>query len=203
MIKKFWQFLIKPSERYATGFLVLTGVIIGILIWGGFNWGLELTNTEQFCISCHEMESTVYQDLKKTIHYSNRTGVRATCPDCHVPRPWIYKIVRKIQASNELYHHFMGTLDTPEKFEAHRRELAQHVWKVMKETDSRECRNCHSMKSMKAASQSRRARTQHQEARENHQTCIECHKGIAHKDVYKEMEKEKEQETEPDFNLQL
>ncbi len=203
MIKKFWQFLIKPSKRYATGFLVLIGVVIGILIWGGFNWGLELTNTEQFCISCHEMESTVYQDLKKTVHYSNRTGVRATCPDCHVPRPWIYKIVRKIQASNELYHHFMGTLDTPEKFEAHRRELAQHVWKVMKETDSRECRNCHSMKSMKAASQSQRARTRHQEARENHQTCIDCHKGIAHKDVHKEMEKEKEQETEPDFNLQL
>lgn len=202
MIRKIWQSLKQPSKRYATGFLLLIGVVVGVLGWGGFNWGLELTNTEEFCISCHEMESTVYQELKETIHYSNRTGVRATCPDCHVPKPWIYKVIRKIQASNELYHHFMGDYDTKEKFEAHRRELAQHVWKVMKETDSRECRNCHSMESMKAASQSQRAQTRHKQGRADNQTCIDCHKGIAHKDVYKEMQKEKEQESAPDFSLE-
>ncbi len=27
----------------------------------------------------------VYQEYKETIHYSNRSGVRAICPDCHVP----------------------------------------------------------------------------------------------------------------------
>ncbi|MDT8452867.1 MAG: NapC/NirT family cytochrome c [Gammaproteobacteria bacterium] len=193
----------KPSKRYATGSLVVMGIVIGVLGWGGFNWGLEMTNTEEFCISCHEMESTVYQELKETIHYTNPSGVRATCPDCHVPRPWIHKIIRKIQASSELYHHFMGTLDTPEKFEAHRRELAQHVWQVMKETDSRECRNCHSTDSMNLMAQSQRARTRHEQATENGETCIDCHKGIAHKDVYKEIQKEKEQEAEPDFGLDL
>lgn len=203
MIRKFWNSMKKPSKRYATGSLVVIGIVIGVLGWGGFNWGLEMTNTEEFCISCHEMESTVYQELKETIHYTNPSGVRATCPDCHVPRPWIHKIIRKIQASSELYHHFMGTLDTPEKFEAHRRELAQHVWQVMKETDSRECRNCHSADSMDAMAQSQRARTRHAQAAEKGETCIDCHKGIAHKDVYKEMQKEKEQEAEPDFGLDL
>ena len=108
--------------------LVIAGVVVGIVFWGGFNWALELTNTESFCISCHEMRDNVYQELKGTIHWANRSRVRATCPDCHVPHPWIYKIRRKIQASNEVLHKILGTIDTREKFEAHRLELAQHVW---------------------------------------------------------------------------
>ncbi len=49
------------------------------------NWAREVTNTEEFCISCHKMKDYVYQEYKDTIHYNNRTGVRATCPECHVP----------------------------------------------------------------------------------------------------------------------
>ena len=42
----------------------------------------------------------------------------------------------------------MGTIDTRQKFEATRFELAQNVWTAMKKTDSRECRNCHNFDSM-------------------------------------------------------
>lgn len=91
----------------------------------------------------HEMRDNVYEEYVQTVHYNNRTGVRATCPDCHVPKEWIYKVKRKIQATNELYHKALGSIDTREKFEAKRLELARHVWDAMKETDSRECRNCH------------------------------------------------------------
>ena len=80
----------------------------GILFWGGFNTALEWTNTEQFCISCHEMKDNVYAEYRNTIHYQNRTGVRATCPDCHVPKEWGHKMIRKIQASNELWHKVLG-----------------------------------------------------------------------------------------------
>ncbi len=45
---------------------------------------MEATNTTEFCIGCHEMENNVYQEYKPTIHFNNRTGVRAGCPDCHV-----------------------------------------------------------------------------------------------------------------------
>ncbi|HEC01357.1 MAG TPA: cytochrome C552 [Sphingomonadales bacterium] len=157
--------------------------IIGIIFWGGFNTAMEATNTLEFCISCHEMEENVYQEYKPTIHYANRTGVRAACPDCHVPDPWIHKIVRKIQASNELYHKAMGTVDTPEKFNANRLEMAKRVWKVMKKTDSRECRNCHNFESMDPEFQKPRARKQHLNAFSTGQTCIDCHKGIAHHNV--------------------
>ncbi|WP_350332932.1 NapC/NirT family cytochrome c [Coralliovum pocilloporae] len=152
----------------------------GIVFWGGFNTAMEATNTLPFCISCHEMENTVYQEYKTTIHYQNRTGVRATCSDCHVPDPWVHKMVRKVQASRELYGKVVGTIDTPEKFEAKRLELAKRVWKTMKATDSRECRNCHTLESMAPEYQRPRARKQHLNAIKTGQTCIDCHKGIAH-----------------------
>jgi len=158
--------------------------ILGIIFWGGFNWAMEKTNTLEFCISCHEMRDNVYKEYRPTIHYSNRTGVRATCPDCHVPKEWIYKVIRKIQATNELYHHFVvKDVDTPEKFDAKRLTLAKHVWNAMKKTDSRECRNCHNFESMNPAFQRPRARKQHLNAFQTGQTCIDCHKGIAHKSV--------------------
>ncbi len=169
----------KPASS-ALGVILLIGFIAGIIFWGGFNTAMEATNTETFCISCHEMEENVYQEYKLTVHYSNRSGVRATCPDCHVPKPWVYKMIRKIQASNELYHKALGSIDTPEKFEAKRLELAQHVWKAMKDTDSRECRNCHDFQSMDYTRQQRRAVAQHIEGFDNGETCIDCHKGIAH-----------------------
>ncbi|MBK1716760.1 NapC/NirT family cytochrome c [Thiocystis violacea] len=170
----------KPRARRVTWLILSAGILIGILFWGGFNTAMEATNTEQFCISCHEMKVNVYQEYTDTIHYTNRTGVRATCPDCHVPKDWVHKIVRKIQASNELYHHFKGDVDTPEKFEAQRIRLAQNVWRTMKATDSRECRNCHDFESMNYNKQESRSSQSHQDAEDAGLTCIDCHKGIAH-----------------------
>jgi cytochrome c-type protein NapC len=178
--KNLWQFLRSPSGSYSLGALMVTGFIVGILFWGGFNWAMELTNTETFCISCHEMEVNVYQEYRDTVHYNNRTGVRAVCSDCHVPKEWHYKIMRKIIATNELLHHFLGTIDTPEKFEEKRLELAQHVWKTMKSTNSRECRNCHDYDSMDYVDQQRRAVNAHIKGFDEDETCIDCHKGIAH-----------------------
>jgi cytochrome c-type protein NapC len=175
-----WRTLWRPSVRYSLSVLLIVGFVAGIIFWGGFNTAMEMTNNETFCISCHEMENNVYQEYKNTIHYANRTGVRATCPDCHVPREWHHKVVRKIQATNELFHKVMGSIDTRDKFEAKRLELARHVWAAMKKTDSRECRNCHNFDSMDFTAQGRRAVAQHSEGLEEGKTCIDCHKGIAH-----------------------
>ena len=181
----------KPRTARKAITLLLVGVFIGIIFWGGFNTAMEATNTEVFCISCHEMEANVYKELQDTVHYQNRTGVRATCPDCHVPKDWVHKFVRKVQATNELYHHFRGTVDTRQKFEAKRFELAQHVWTAMKNTDSRECRNCHNFDSMDYDKQDPRSSTRHEDAAEAGFTCIDCHKGIAHK-LPKEYDPEKD-----------
>jgi len=176
LIGRLWAMLLRVGPWAAAGLFAA-----GIVFWGGFNWTLELTNTEAFCISCHEMQENVYKEYRETVHYQNRTGVRATCPDCHVPKEWIYKIARKVQATNELWHHFRGTIDTPEKFRAKRAVLAQHEWDRMKANDSRECRNCHAYTYMDYSKQARRANDQHPKGFDEGKTCIDCHKGVAHR----------------------
>jgi cytochrome c-type protein NapC len=125
-LARLWQTLRRPSAKYSMLGLLLVGGVGGIIFWGGFNTAMEATNTMEFCISCHEMRDNVYKEYQQTIHYQNRTGVRAVCSDCHVPKEWVYKVKRKIQASNELWHKMLGSVDTPEKFDAKRLELAKH-----------------------------------------------------------------------------
>jgi len=180
-IKKGWQTLNRPSTYFSLGFLTIGGFIGGIFFWGAFNTALEVTNTELFCISCHEMRDNVYQELKTTIHYTNRSGVRATCPDCHVPHEWTDKIARKMAASKEVWGKVFRTINTREKFLAKRRVLAEHEWVRLKANDSLECRNCHNFEFMDFTRQSKRAVQRHSTAlASGERTCIDCHKGIAH-----------------------
>jgi cytochrome c-type protein NapC len=179
---RWWRVLRSPSRHYSLGFLVIGGFVGGILFWGGFNTALEATNTETFCVSCHEMRDNVFAELKSTIHYSNRSGVRATCPDCHVPHEWTHKIARKMQASKEVWGKIFGTINTREKFLDSRLTLAKHEWARLKANDSLECRNCHAYRYMDWTRQSQRAVFVHSTALAGaSRTCIDCHKGIAHR----------------------
>jgi cytochrome c-type protein NapC len=176
-----WHILRTPSVHYSLGFLTLGGFIAGVLFWGGFNTALEAANTEEFCVSCHEMRDNVFEELKSTIHYTNRSGVRATCPDCHVPHDWTHKIGRKMQASKEVWGKIFGTIRTREKFLNLRLTLAQHEWDRLKANDSLECRNCHEFQSMDFTRQSARAAQAHERwLGTGERTCIDCHKGVAH-----------------------
>jgi nitrate/TMAO reductase-like tetraheme cytochrome c subunit len=179
-IVRLWTVLWRPSGRFTLATLIIFGGVWGILSWGGFNWAMEQANTMPFCISCHEMRDTPYKEYTESIHYKNPFGVRATCPDCHVPHEWFAKMRRKIQASNEVLHKILGTVDTPEKFEQHRQQLAESVWASMKETDSAECRNCHSESAMDVQRMTEAAQKGMMPGIQAGLTCIDCHKGIAH-----------------------
>ena len=178
-LRRFIAFLRRPPAWSLWSVLVI-GAIGGVLFWGGFHTAMEATNTLEFCTGCHEMRDTVYEEYKLTAHYTNRTGVRAVCSDCHVPRDWGHKVVRKIKATGEVYGKLMGHIDTKEKFEAKRMELATNEWNQMKASGSRECRNCHTFTSMDSDKQKPRARTNHKKALTEGKTCIDCHKGVAH-----------------------
>ncbi len=164
------------------------GIISGIIVWGALNTGMEFTNRTDFCISCHEM-TIPYEDLKKTIHYSNRTGTSVACADCHVassknPIDYGRKLTLKVLAARDVIGHLSGIIDTPEKFEANRLDMAKRVWKKMKDADSKECRNCHNFDTMDKTKQKDRSVVKHEGAIEDGKTCIDCHKGIAHKAVH-------------------
>ena len=178
---KYWVTVSTPSKFFSLGFLTLGGFVAGILFWGGFHTALEVTNTETFCTGCHEMRNNVFVELQPTIHYTNRSGVRATCPDCHVPHNWTDKIARKMQATKEVWGTIFGTIDTREKFLDKRLQLAQNEWTRLKANNSLECRNCHNLDSMDFTRQSKRAVQMHStELASGAKTCIDCHKGIAH-----------------------
>jgi len=184
MIRAFWESLRRRCATCATTTLVAGGVVLGLATAGvllaGGAYGLAWTNTEGFCISCHEMRDNVYAEYQDTIHDKNRTGVRAVCADCHVPRAPGPMLKRKFEATFELWGKLTGVIDTKEKFKAHRYEMAKRVWTHMKKTDSLECRNCHHENKMNSEAQSEKARSRHEKGRKEGLTCIDCHFGIAH-----------------------
>ncbi|MGH9930148.1 MAG: NapC/NirT family cytochrome c [Pyrinomonadaceae bacterium] len=182
LLKRYWSILNSRSTYFSLGFLTVGGFVAGIVFWGTFNTGMEFTNTEVFCTGCHEMRENVYAELKRTIHFTNRSGVRAKCSNCHVPHDWTDKMARKMQASKEVWGKIFGTINTREKFLDKRLELAQHEWARMKANNSLECRNCHEFEYMDFTRQSKRAADKHSTVLESgEKTCIDCHKGIAHK----------------------
>lgn len=161
--------------------------VIGLILLGGILFAagkvaVDHTNTLEFCISCHEMKDNNFAEYRDTIHARNRSGVKAICSDCHVPHDIVSTLVRKVKASNDVFQHFAGRIDTREKFEEHRLELAMRVWKRMKESDSQECRNCHDFEAMDPERQGKTAQKQHRRLAAGERTCIDCHFGIAHKE---------------------
>lgn len=165
----------------AGGFMLVLAGAIGVAVFvGGFNAFAAYTNKTEFCVSCHSMEKGPYAEYKKTIHFSNRTGARAGCADCHVPKDFFPKLVAKVWAAKDIYHEFAGTIGTPEKFEARRLHLARSVWSQMEKSNSAGCRSCHDFDAMKLDDQGRRAKLKHPQAKMEGKHCISCHKGVAH-----------------------
>jgi nitrate/TMAO reductase-like tetraheme cytochrome c subunit len=153
--------------------------IFGMVSLAGVNSFFALTNQMEFCTSCHSMKVNL-EEYKETAHYKSASGVQATCADCHVPKQFFPKVLAKVLAAKDVYHEIMGTVDTPEKYEAHRWKMANAVWDKMRATNSRECRNCHDFANMDLSAQGRSARRKHPRAQLKGQTCIDCHQGVAH-----------------------
>lgn len=173
--------MFRPAARIGLGVLVTGGFIAGVIAWQGLEVGLAATNSEEFCISCHTMEDNVYPELQQTVHWRNRTGVRASCSDCHVPHDFTNKMARKMQASREVWAQVIGQIGTREKFLDHRVVLAQREWARFKANGSKECKTCHEYKSMDFEKMKITSQIPMLQAAANNQSCLDCHQGIAHK----------------------
>ncbi len=170
----------RPAAKIGLGILVSGGFIAGLAFWILFYQGLEMTSEEEFCLSCHSMKDNIFPELQKTVHWKNSSGVHATCSDCHVPHNFTEKMVRKMQASREVWGEIAGTIDTREKFQKRRIILAQREWKRFKANNSRECRNCHDYDNMDFNKMRVTSQVMMRRAAERDASCMDCHKGIAH-----------------------
>jgi trimethylamine-N-oxide reductase cytochrome c-type subunit TorC len=179
MLARAWNWLRRPS-RVAWSLVFIGGAGLGAAGLLAGHAVLGTTNSTAFCVSCHEMEIPLAEYMESA-HFKNPSGVRAGCPDCHVPESGLPYLWAKVRASKDLYHHLLGTLSTPEAYEEHRLALAQGVWDRMRATDSRECRSCHAFDAMDIPNQRADAQKNHPTAIADGSTCIDCHKGIAHK----------------------
>ena len=173
----------KPSKKWMLG-IPLGGFIafvLGAVALGSMNYVLHRTSSTEFCYVCHSHDAFIRPEYEASSHFSNASGVRAGCADCHLPHDnWFELVWTKAVVSLDIIPEMMGKLSTVEKYEAHRPEMAESVWRQFKADDSRFCRDCHLSEAMDPEGQERRAARQHARAAESGQTCIECHYGIVH-----------------------
>ena len=182
LFSRIFNSLRQPSRKYSVLALLLAGAMVGVLGVLAFDTAMHATSTEEFCISCHEMKANPYAQLQNTPHYKNASGVRATCADCHQPREFVPKLMRKVEASREVWGSITGIIDTPEKYKAHTPVMKAREIARLQANDSQECRNCHDTAHMVPELQSKMAQRFHQPQRVKDKTCIDCHAGIAHPD---------------------
>jgi len=184
LIRRLRQALFSPSARWSVFALLVVGLLVGAGGVIGTQVAVHLTGTDEFCgTTCHSHEKFVYPEHQLSAHYSNRTGVRAVCTDCHVPHNYPAKLVVKARKGIEdAYAELRGTIATQEKFDKARWRLANTVWDEMRENNSENCRTCHDPKAWDAKKQSEDAQSQHKKFFSCKATCIDCHTGVAHKE---------------------
>ena len=180
-MKALWR---QPSKKWLLG-IPLGGFLafgLGMLALGGANYAMHATSSNEFCFGCHSHEVNIRPEYEASSHFRNTSGVRADCADCHLPHDnWFELTWTKAVVSLDVIPELMGKLSTPEKYEAHRGEMAEAVWEQFRDNDSKFCRSCHSFSAMNLESQERRTARRHTRAQEEGQTCVQCHYGAVHK----------------------
>jgi trimethylamine-N-oxide reductase cytochrome c-type subunit TorC len=80
-----WRRLSTPSARWSVLALIVVGLLFGVGGTIGTQLMVAATGTNEFCGgACHSMQ-WVAQEYAQSAHHTNRTGVQATCHDCHIP----------------------------------------------------------------------------------------------------------------------
>jgi nitrate/TMAO reductase-like tetraheme cytochrome c subunit len=181
VLRRAWQRLRSPSTRWSVLAIVTLGFVIGAIAIIGTQVMVHVTGTDEFCgATCHSMQ-WVAKEHRESIHGANRTGVRATCHDCHIPKEYPQLLWYKAKAgTKDIIGEIRGIISTEEKFNKERMHMATEVWTEYKANDSRACRGCHQFSQAVLAKQDEALREIHAPVLEGKATCIECHKGVGH-----------------------
>ena len=176
-----WRRLHSPSARWSVLTLVTVGLMVGAIGVIGTQVMVHVTGTDQFCgTACHSMQ-WVAKEHQQSIHGASRTGMRATCHDCHIPRDYPELLWYKAAAgTKDVIGEIRGVISTEDKFRQQRMHMANLVWVEYKSNDSRACRGCHEFSSDVLAKQQDTVRALHAPTLDGRATCIDCHKGVGH-----------------------
>jgi nitrate/TMAO reductase-like tetraheme cytochrome c subunit len=183
-MKGLFRWLFSPSAKLSVFVLLLIGLLVGAASVIGTQVMVHYTGTTEFCgNACHSMQAFTLPEYKESVHYSNPSGVQAGCADCHIPHSYPGVLFYKAKAGmRDAYHEIRGTISTQEKYDKERWRMANHVWDEMRANNSANCRTCHSDKAMASSKQSASAQKNHRKLLTGEATCIDCHKGVAHKE---------------------
>ena len=180
-LRRDWRRLRSPSARWSVLALLILGFVIGAIAIIGTQVMVHVTGTDEFCgAACHSMQ-WVAKEHRESLHGANRTGMRATCHDCHIPREYPELLWYKaVAGTRDVIGEIRGIISTEEKFNAERMHMAAQVWTEYKANDSRACRGCHQFSQQMLAKQPEIVRAIHAPVHEGNATCIDCHKGVGH-----------------------
>jgi nitrate/TMAO reductase-like tetraheme cytochrome c subunit len=157
-----WRRLRSPSARWPLMALVGVGIVLGAIAIIGTQVMVHLTGHRPFCgTACHSMQ-WVAQEHRDSIHGATRTGMRATCHDCHIPSEYPELLWYKaVAGTKDAIGEMRGIISTEEKFRTERKRMAALVWSEYKDNDSRACRGCHVFSTEVLAKQQEAARAVH------------------------------------------
>lgn len=183
-IKRFFRWLMSPSAKLPVFLLLLAGLGVGAATVIGTQVMVHYTGTVEFCgNACHSMQAHVLPEFKESKHGLNRLGITVPCSSCHLPHSYPAVLFAKANAGiRDIYHEIRGTISTPERYEKERWRMANRVWDRMKADNSANCRSCHNPMHFETSKQSAIAQKMHLQVQQGKATCVDCHRGVAHKE---------------------
>lgn len=139
-------------------------------------------NSTAFCISCHSMGAYVYEEFKQSKHYTNASGARPECGQCHVAKRFWPAVYDHMMGTHDLISEHTNDWSTAEKFDARRARMAEKARLKMLAENSHTCRECHKMEAI--APTRKRGQRAHEDAiKKNSTNCIACHYNLVHKEA--------------------
>jgi formylglycine-generating enzyme required for sulfatase activity/nitrate/TMAO reductase-like tetraheme cytochrome c subunit len=118
--------------------LPIAGLIVGAFIVLGVNRAVFVTSTDEYCQSCH-IHTGADEAWTKSPHYSNESGVRVGCADCHLPPHGNFRHFRtKVRTGlHDLYaYHFKDH----ESFDWERKQQLEYAVHIV---FNESCVECH------------------------------------------------------------
>ncbi len=167
-------------------------VLLGVVAVALTNSFVNYTSTDSFCgTTCHSMTWAV-TTYKRSPHFDNRVGVRATCGDCHIPydsnhpTPLQYISLLLFKADRgvkDFWGEITKRIRTEQEWDKRRPQLAATVETFLNTHDSITCRGCHTIEAFSGPRNEMTQLVHRDIIKADTVQCLKCHYGVGHVDA--------------------